>query len=181
MPLGILGNVVFLVQHRHQFIHNHAGVFVVQRIVFRGPVGGAVAPLARVGLGLIGAPARVDEHTNHHRQFAPEDKVIHYVLRAHIAIRIHEGLAVVVNHETGRRRRVVLRGDINPISVLRAGIRVARQGEWPTDFAFRDAILRQRVRPKFVERIGVRRLDGGRLRQRGQRNRQRNCESYRQP
>jgi hypothetical protein len=107
---------------------------------------------------MIVAAARVNEDADHYRQFTPEDEIVHHVLRAQIAVRIHEGLPPVTDHEAGGNGWFVLRGKLNPIGVLGTGIGITRQRERPADFAFGNAWLRQRVGTQAVERIGVRGL-----------------------
>ena len=47
-------NIVFLLQRRQQFIDDHARIFIVQRIVFFGPIRITIAPILR-------ASVRVDQ------------------------------------------------------------------------------------------------------------------------
>ena len=152
---GILRNVVVLVQHRHQLVHNDARVFVVGRVVFRGTIGGAVAPFRKVRLGLVGAPAGIDEDPDHHRNLAPVDEVVHHVLRMHVAGLVLESLPVLENHQAGRHSGIVLRGHVYPIGVLRARIDIARQRERPADLAFRHARLRHGIGPQTILRIPI--------------------------
>ena len=61
-PLGILRDVVVLVEHRHQLVDDDAGILVVERVVLGRPVCVAVAPVLRRRLGLIGPAAGIDEY-----------------------------------------------------------------------------------------------------------------------
>ena len=124
-------------------------LYSVGRLVVRSP-----QSLAS-GSGWSGPPSGIDEHADHHRQLPPENQIVHHVLRPHIALGIHERLAVVVNHEAGRNCRIVLRGNVDPIGMLRARIGVARQGERAANFTFGDALLRQRIGTQAVKRVGV--------------------------
>ena len=56
-------------------------LYSVGRIVSRSP------QFFGMRLGLIGSPTRIDEHTDHHRDLAAIDQVVHHVLRPDIPFR----------------------------------------------------------------------------------------------
>src|SRR5262249_15112410 len=88
--LGVGGDVVILFQNGQQLVDDDARVFVVELVVFGRPVGVAVAPVLGCGLGLIWAPAGVDEDRDHHRNLAAMNQVVQHVWRADISIGINE-------------------------------------------------------------------------------------------
>jgi hypothetical protein len=51
-------------------------------------------PTPRARLRLLGC-ARIDEHSDHHRNLAPVDQVVHHVLCAYISVLGFEGLTVL--------------------------------------------------------------------------------------
>ncbi len=124
-------------------------LYSVGRLVVRSPHS------CGVRLRLIGRAAGIDEHADHDRNLAPVDQVVHHVLRAHIAVLVHERLAVLVDHQAGRHGRIVLRGHVDPVSVLGAGIGLARQCEGPADLALGNAFLRHGIRTQPVLGIGI--------------------------
>src|ERR1017187_5484208 len=158
MALGIFRYVVLLVEHRKQLIHDDPRVLIVQGVVLGGPVRVAITPLAGGRLRLIGAAARIDKNSDHHRKLAAVDQVVHYNLRADIAFRSHESLPIVVDHQAGRHGRVVLRRHVDPVGMLRPGIGFARQGEGPLDLALRNSILRDRIGCQLVVDVRIRGL-----------------------
>ena len=101
--------------------------------------------------GLLGRAAWVDEDADHHGNLAAIDQVIHHVLRADVALLVFERLAVVEDHQAGRLGLVVLRGHVDPVSVLRPGIDLARQRERADDLAAWHAFLLQRIGTELVE------------------------------
>ena len=135
VALRILRDVVLLVEHRHQLVDDDPRVLVVERVVFRRPVGGPIAPVLRRRLGLFGCPAGVDEHRDHHRDLAPVDQVVEHVRHPEVAVHVLERLAVIEDHQACRHGRVVLRGHVDPVGMLRAGIRLARQRERTTNLS----------------------------------------------
>ena len=141
-------------ENRQQFIDNHARILVVERVVLLRTVGGAVPPFLGVRLGLVGAAARIDEHSDHHRNLAAVDEIVHDVLGADVAFGIHVRLAIVVDHQRGWNLRIVLLRNIDPIGVLGAWIRLARQREGAFYLAVRHALLGHGVRAELV--IGIR-------------------------
>ena len=142
---GSLADVVVLVERRHQLVDHHAGVLVVERVVFGRAVGGPVAPLLRRRFGLIRPAAGVDEHREHHRNLAPLDQVVEHVGRPDVPLHVHERLAVVEDHQAGGDGPVILRRDVDPVGVLRARIRLALDDERAAHLAFRHVRPRQRV------------------------------------
>ena len=79
------------------------------------------------------------------------DQVVHHVLRSQAPFGMHERLAVLKNHETAWDAGVVLRGNVDPISVLSPWIGLARQNLRVRDRPLRHAFLSQRIGPKLVE------------------------------
>jgi hypothetical protein len=144
------------VKHGQQFFGNHARVFVVERVVFYGAIGRAVAPFLRRRFGLLSRPARIDEYADHDRDLAPVNQIVEDVLRPYVALRVHKCVPVLKDHQSGGLGRIVLRRDVYPVGALRAGIHLARQRERPADFTLRHAFLRQRVGAEPVLRIGIR-------------------------
>ena len=155
VPFGILRDVVVLVQDRHQFVHDHPRVLVVERVVFGRPVRVAIAPVLRRRLGLIRASSGVDEHGNHHRDLAAIDQVVEHVGRPQIAVHVLERLPVVEDHQARRGLRVVLRRHVDPVGVLRAGIGLARQRERPADLSLRHAVARVGVGAELIVDVGI--------------------------
>ena len=155
MALGVPGDVVFLVKHRHQLVDDDPRVLVVERVVFGWPVGIAIAPVAGRRLRLCRRPSGIDEHGNHHRDLTPVDQVVENVWRAQHAIHVLERLPVLKNHQTRRNAPVVLRRHIDPVGVLRALVRLARKSERPTHFPLRHTLVRLRVGPDHVIDIHV--------------------------
>ena len=129
-------------------------LYSVGRLVSRSP------QFSGRGLGLVGPAAGVDEHPDHDRDLAPVDQVVHHVLRPHVALLVLERLAVLKDHERRRDGRVVLRGHVDPVGVLGAGVDLAGERERPADLSLRNALLRQGVGPQPVLGIGVRGLHG---------------------
>src|SRR3954452_21814959 len=101
MTLGVFGDVVILVEDGKQLIDNDAGVLVIQGVVLGRPVRVAITPVAERGFGLIRAAARIDEYSDHHRNLAAVDQVVHDEGGANISLRSHESLSIVVDHQTG--------------------------------------------------------------------------------
>src|SRR5262249_15182767 len=134
--LRVRRDVVLLRQGRHQLLGDHPGILVVERVVFGRAIGVAVAPVSRRGLGLVGPTAGVDEYADHDRYLAPVDQVVHDVLRPHIAVLVLERLAVLEDHEGRRDGRVVLRGHVDPVRVLRARVDLAGERERAAYFPF---------------------------------------------
>ena len=179
MALGILGEVVLLVECRHELVDDDAGVFVVERVVFSGPVGRPIAPLLRRRFRLFRRSTRVDEHRQHHRQLPAIDQVVEHVGDAQVALHVLERLAVVEDHQARRDRFVVLRRHVHPIRVLRTWISLARQREWPADVAFRDPLAFEGVRAELIVRVRIRGRWRGRGRLRGCRRLRREHRSRR--
>ena len=155
MPLRVSRNVVVLVKHRQQFVHDDARVLVIEGVVLSRPVGVAIAPIAPDRLRLIGAAARIDENADHNGNLAAVDQAVHHHLRSNIALRGHESLPIVVNHQAGRSGRVVLRRHVDPIGMLSARIGNARKREWAANLAFRHSLLHQRIRRERVMDIRI--------------------------
>ncbi len=155
VPLGILGDVVFLVEHRHQLVDDHARVLVVERVVLGRPIGRPVAPFLRRRLRLLGCAARVDEDGQHDRQLAAIDQVVEDVRGADVALHVLERLAVVEDHQAGRHRLVVLRRHVDPVRVLRPRVGLARERERPAHFALGDAFARERIRAELIVRVVI--------------------------
>ena len=91
---------------------------------------------------------------------APVDQVVHHVLRPHVAL--PQSLNAWPSWKTMSAAgidRVVLRGDIDPVGVLRARIGLARKRERPPDLSLGNALLRHRVGRELVIAIGIRRLE----------------------
>ena len=124
-------------------------LYSVGRLVSRSP------QFRGVGSGWSGRAAGVDEHADHDRDLAPVDQVVHHVLGPHVPLLVLERLPVLEDHQGGRDGRVVLRRDVDPVGVLGAGVDLAGERERPADLALRDALLRQRVGPQPVLRIGI--------------------------
>lgn len=151
----VLRDVVVLVEHGQQFIHDDSGVTVVERVVLLRPIGVAIAPILRSGLGLIGTAAGVDEDADHDWQFATPYQIVHDVLRSQVARGVHEGLAVLEDHEAGHGARIVLRRDVDPVGVLGPWVCRAGERKWPAYLPFGNALLFQRVGSQFIEGIGI--------------------------
>ena len=85
---------------------------------------------------------------------------------------------ILKHHQADRCGRVVLRGHMHPVGVLRSGIRLARQHERPSDVAFRHADVRQRIWTDLVVRIDIRgrSLAAGRRNEHCDRPNNENCE-----
>ena len=191
VQLRIGAHVELFFHRRHQLLHDDSRIVVVGRIVFCPAVRRAVTPIPRGGLRLVRSPSRIDEYTEHHRNFPPIDQIVQDVLRLHAAGLGHHRLPIVENHYRRRLRRIILGGYINIVGVLGArkhlrGNHLGR-GKRP----LRHPVHRQRVRPEFIERIHLRihcrptgprgfrrtgsghgRRRGGRLREAGQREQQ---------
>ena len=145
MLIGVFGNVVVLVEGRHELVHHDACVLIVGCVVLDPAIGGAVAPFLQVRLGLVGPAAGIDEYPEHHRNLAAVDEIIHHVLGVDIAVFRLESLPVLENHQAGRDRRIVLCGHVHPIGVLRARIYIACQCKGPPDLALRNPRLRHGI------------------------------------
>ena len=122
-----------------------------------GRVGELVPPVAAGGgLGLVGASTGVDEDSDHHRDLASIDQVVHHVLSPHVPLRVLERLPVLVDHQGGRDARIILRRDVGPIGMLGPGISLAGQDERTSDLPLRDAFLRLRIRTQPILRVRIR-------------------------
>ena len=139
MEIGVGRDIIVFAQDRHEFIDDDAGVFVSGRIIFVRSIGSAVAPLAGVGFGLVGAAAGTDEDGQHHGDLAAIDQVVEDVLRLHGAGLLMHGGSVIKDHEGGGDGRVVLRGEVNEIGVGGAGKDLAGQDVGADPATFRNA------------------------------------------
>src|SRR5579884_3257660 len=144
--LGIFGDVVLFAECRQEFLGDYPRVSVIERIVLGGPIRVSIAPVSSRWFRLIRPAAGVDKHSDHHRDFAAIDEIIHYILRPYVAFLILEGVSILKDHQSCRNRRVVLRGHIDPVGVLGAGKDRAGKREWTTDFALRHTFLWLRIR-----------------------------------
>ena len=158
VPLRIFREVVFLVEHGHQFIDDHARVSIVEGVVFGRPVRVAIAPVAWRRFRLLGCPAGIDENGDHHGNLAPVDQVVQHVRRAQAAFHVFEGLAVLKDHQTRGNGRIVLSGHIDPVGVLSSRICLARQHERTAHIPLRHPVVRLRVGAELVIRVHVRAL-----------------------
>ena len=103
----------------HELIDDYTGIFVVEPIVFFGPIGIAVAPITRIWFRLLRGSTGVDEHGDDDGDFAAPIQVIQHILRAHVAVGADHCLAVIENHQGRRLLRIVLGRHVDPIRVLR--------------------------------------------------------------
>ena len=105
VQIGILRNVVLLVQHRHQFVAmtraylSSSVLFPLGRLVVRSPHRSAA-----IRLRLLRRAPRIDEDGYHHRNLAPVNQIVHHVLCSDIAVRVFECLTILKNHQRRRSR-----------------------------------------------------------------------------
>jgi hypothetical protein len=50
---------------------------------------------------LLGSAARIDEDTDHDRDFTAVDQIVHYILSAEIVVFVLEGLAILIIRAAG--------------------------------------------------------------------------------
>ncbi len=156
MQIGIGRDVVVLCECRHQFVDDDARVFVVERVVFGRTIRRPIPPLLRRRFRLFRRPPWIDEDGKHDRYLAEIHQVVEHVRRAQRAVHVLERLAILKDHQARRLGRVILRGDENPVRVLRTRVCLTGQHERAAHVAFRHAVVRQGIRTDLVERVHVR-------------------------
>ena len=140
--LWVLRDVVFLVQLRHQLVGNNSCVFVVKRVVFHSSVRESVAPTVfRRGFLLLRRPSRIDEDSQHYRDFPPINEIVEDVLGSNLTVFLLHCLPVLKHHQCRRNFGIVLGGNIDPIGVLGAGIGITLDDKGSLYFTLRYAIL----------------------------------------
>ena len=154
------GEIIIFREGREQFVDDHAGILVVEGVVFLGPVGGAVAPVGRTRDRLRGRAAGVDEDREGDGQFAAADRIVEDVGHGVIALGAGEGLAVLEDRERGGRVTIVLGGDVAAVVVERAVLSLAWQLRPRRERAARDVGLRLGVGAEFLDIIERRGFDG---------------------
>src|SRR5678816_2351707 len=128
MHLRILRDVVFLVKYRQKLFRDNSSILVIERVVFRRTIGRAITPFLSSRLGLFGGPSRVDKHSDHYRDLAAINKVVHDILRANVTFLILERVSILEHHQSRWNSRIVLGRNVYPIRVLRPRIGIAWNG-----------------------------------------------------